>query len=111
MSDYFLFMFSIANKASFEEIEAAVCNVGRLKKMVAPFPILMVGCKSDLEAERQVSKEEILQKAKEHHFQYFETSALTGQNVKEVMEFAIHDYQTNWRGHGAPQKQPRPAKK
>uniref|UniRef100_A0A6B2LM01 Uncharacterized protein n=1 Tax=Arcella intermedia TaxID=1963864 RepID=A0A6B2LM01_9EUKA len=112
MSDYFLFMFSITNKSSLEEIEAAICNMSRVKEMVAPYPMVMVGCKGDLEEEREVSQNEIKQKAKEHNFQYFETSALTGHNVKEVLDFAIQDYQTNWnRAQDVPQKQSRPPKK
>ena len=46
--------------------------------------IYLIGNKNDLEDKRQVSKEEGQQFAEENNLVFFETSALTGNNIEEI---------------------------
>ena len=48
--------------------------------------IIIIANKIDLEEEREVSTEEIAQKANELGFEFFETSAKTGQGVDEAFD-------------------------
>ena len=45
--------------------------------------IMLIGNKSDLESEREVSTEEGSRFAKRHNLLFFETSAKTAQNVEK----------------------------
>jgi small GTP-binding protein len=51
--------------------------------------VVMVGNKKDLEKERVVSYEQAKQYAEENEIEYFETSALSGEGVKELFEFIV----------------------
>lgn len=51
--------------------------------------IVMVGNKKDLEKERIVTYEQAKQYAEENDIEYFETSALNGEGVKELFEFIV----------------------
>ena len=54
---------------------------------------VLVGCKVDLQHERQVSKEEGIKKAKEIGISFYETSALTNEGVhvlfKDIGEILV----------------------
>ena len=56
---------------------------------ISEFPIIIVGCKLDLEDKRQVSSEEGQKFAEEYKFPFFETSAQTGKGVKEAFSTLI----------------------
>ena len=59
-------------------------------------PIVLVGNKSDLEAERQVSREDGEKLAREWGCPFYEASAKTGHNVEEVfMDVAHQIYQSS----------------
>ena len=53
-------------------------------------PIVLVGNQSDLEAERQVSREEGEKLAREWGCHFYEASAKTGHNVEEVFMDVAH---------------------
>uniref|UniRef100_A0A6B2LLU8 Uncharacterized protein n=1 Tax=Arcella intermedia TaxID=1963864 RepID=A0A6B2LLU8_9EUKA len=94
LGQFFIFMFSITDRSSFEEFEAAHCSIKKFFPEGSVFPMMMVGCKGDLDGERKVSLAEIEQKAKQYNLGYVETSALTGLNVKSAMDAAIKYYIT-----------------
>ena len=56
---------------------------------ISQYPIVIIGNKNDLEAKRQVSKEEAQKFADTYHFPYFEASALTGKGVMEAFSALI----------------------
>uniref|UniRef100_A0A6B2LKU9 Uncharacterized protein n=1 Tax=Arcella intermedia TaxID=1963864 RepID=A0A6B2LKU9_9EUKA len=89
---FFMFMFSITDKSSFDELEAAICNISRVKDIEPPLPMMMVGCKSDLAGERKVTESEIQQKAKEKNIPYVETSALSGTNIELAVETGVRHF-------------------
>ena len=76
-------VYAINDSDSFNDIHFWVKE---LKTMSSPdIKIILVGNKKDLENERKVSYEEGQSVAKEYGFQqFFETSAKTGENIKEM---------------------------
>ena len=51
----------------------------------------LIESKSDLCEKREVSKEEAIALSKEYGYKYFECSALTGENVHEIVHCIIRD--------------------
>ena len=47
--------------------------------------IIMVGNKCDLDSERKINQDEVLNYAKEENIEYIETSCKTGENVKKAV--------------------------
>jgi GTPase KRas protein len=82
----FLLMFAINDEETFEALKE---KVKRIQKNDADkLPIILVGNKCDLQAERKVTKEQAEEFAKTINAKYFETSALTdfNGNVKVVFQ-------------------------
>ena len=79
-----LLVYDISKKESFESIQSWIDDC----KSAAPETVLMVlvGNKSDLTDERKVSEEEGREFAEKNGLLFFETSAKTGENVKEVFQ-------------------------
>ena len=77
-----ILVFDISNLDSFDELAAWLGDLHSLCAVNAQ--ILLVGNKSDLENERQVSQQKVKEFADEHHLEYIETSAKTGKNVVEA---------------------------
>ena len=51
--------------------------------------VVLIGNKTDLDTKRVVSTEQGKQYATDNEIDYFETSALTGEGVKEVFDFVV----------------------
>ena len=77
-------IYAINNKESFRHVETWLKN---LKNEASDkVRIILVGNKADLEEERRISKEEGLNYKEKLHLDLFmETSAKTGQNVKNIL--------------------------
>ena len=61
----------------------------------ATLPKILVGNKLDMTEERAVPKEDAEKMASEYGVQYFETSALTGDGISEMMDnimCQVYDY-------------------
>ena len=58
------------------------------KKSNKTLPIILIGNKSDLE--REIGEEEGRKKAEELKIDFYETSALTGENVNEVFNAMLN---------------------
>ncbi|MFX1450538.1 MAG: Rab family GTPase [Promethearchaeota archaeon] len=84
-TDSFLILYDSSNLNSFVEIDRWVQEIKPYVKKDSLF--LLVGNKLDLNGERVVSSEEGKRKAAEFGFDFFETSAKTGQNVKDLFHF------------------------
>ena len=80
--------YDITSRESFEALNKWI---NRIKdgQDISIFPIVIVGCKFDLEDKRKVSTEEGQQLAEKYNLTFFETSALTGKGVKEVFTTLI----------------------
>uniref|UniRef100_A0A914C604 Uncharacterized protein n=1 Tax=Acrobeloides nanus TaxID=290746 RepID=A0A914C604_9BILA len=84
--DGFLLVFSITSRESLDYVKKLYQHIDRLKDR-DHFPILLVGNKSDLEEQRQISTEEGRRAASEMHIPYLECSAKFRKNVDQ----AFHD--------------------
>jgi len=75
-------VFDLTNKKSFENISYWHEEIkNHLKNNV---PGILVGNKKDLKEQRKITKKSILRVAKKIKYDYFETSALTGENINDV---------------------------
>jgi small GTP-binding protein len=85
-ADGFVLTYDISNRPSFDHV------IGWMRDIKTRAPpdcdVVLCGNKSDLDNDRVVTFEEGKQLADEYGVQFFETSALTGQNV-EKMFFAL----------------------
>uniref|UniRef100_H2YDJ9 small monomeric GTPase n=1 Tax=Ciona savignyi TaxID=51511 RepID=H2YDJ9_CIOSA len=84
----FLCVFSITDSSSFEDTQDFRDQILRVKGVdsntAGSIPFLLVGNKSDLENNRQVSQADAQQFAEKMGVQYVETSAKTRNNVDKV---------------------------
>jgi small GTP-binding protein len=81
-ADGFVLTYDISNRPSFDHV------IGWMRDIKTRAPsdcdIVLCGNKSDLDNDRVVSFDEGKQLADEYGVQFFETSALTGQNVEKM---------------------------
>eukprot|EP01087_Luapelamoeba_hula_P011428 TRINITY_DN3105_c0_g1_i3.p1 TRINITY_DN3105_c0_g1~~TRINITY_DN3105_c0_g1_i3.p1 ORF type:complete len:288 (-),score=63.25 TRINITY_DN3105_c0_g1_i3:41-904(-) len=83
----FIMGYNMTSITSFEHIVKKRECVVRLQNRPAELiPMVVVAHKADRAAERQVSRAEGIELASKWGVPYFETSALTGQNVSEAFE-------------------------
>jgi len=90
-SDVGIFMFDVTNKESLEIfyqwIKLFKTNLIGGERVA---PIIMVGGKMDLDAEREVSKEDVLKLVGQTAIiDYIECSSKTGENVEKIFEVLI----------------------
>jgi len=78
----FLMVYAITSRSSFEELVGFKDQILRVKE-ADHVPMVVVGNKSDLESERQVSSQEGQDLARNFSAPFFETSAKTRVNVEE----------------------------
>jgi GTPase KRas protein len=78
----FLMVYAITSRSSFEELLGFKDQILRVKE-ADHVPMVVVGNKSDLESERQVSSQEGTDLARNFGAPFFETSAKTRVNVEE----------------------------
>merc|ERR1712232_709731 len=81
-ADGFVLTYDISNRPSFDHV------IGWMRDIKTRAPpdcdIVLCGNKSDLDNDRVVQSDEGKQLADEYGVQFFETSALTGQNVESM---------------------------
>ena len=89
-SNGILLVFTPTERSSIEYIKNEneyIMSNTETKKNVRYF----IESKSDLCEKREVSKEEAIALSKEYGYKYFECSALTGENVHEIVHCIIRD--------------------
>jgi len=102
----FLLVFSVTDRASFDEISRFHTQILRVKDK-DEFPMILVGNKSDLEDERLVSTAEGQEFARKLRIPYLESSAKQRINV----DASFHDLVRAIRRHNESLVVPTPAKK
>ena len=82
-------VYDITRKNSFESVERWVSDVTSVadKKIT----IVLIGNKSDLEDQRQVTKEEAQDKANKLEIAFMETSAFSGDNLDKAFEMMMNE--------------------
>lgn len=82
-ADGILLVFDVTNKCSFEE------SIPKMLKLIHPedaMRMILVGNKADAAGRRKVTRKQAEEFAANLGVLYFETSAVTGQNIHEVFE-------------------------
>lgn len=87
-ADVVLIVYDITNMTSFESAKNWYSDL-KSKNDLDPM-ILLIGNKCDLESKRTVASSVARQYATSKGIQFFETSALTGANIKEVENYIIN---------------------
>uniref|UniRef100_A0A7E4VIL8 small monomeric GTPase n=1 Tax=Panagrellus redivivus TaxID=6233 RepID=A0A7E4VIL8_PANRE len=87
----FICVFSITDFDSFDATNEFREQILRVKNSDVSVPIVLVGNKSDLTAERSVSEEQARQRAESWGVPYIETSAKTRTNVDKVFYDLMRD--------------------
>uniref|UniRef100_T1JME3 Ras-related protein Rab-39B n=1 Tax=Strigamia maritima TaxID=126957 RepID=T1JME3_STRMM len=78
-----MLVYDITNRSSFEHMPEWLYEA---KRHIEPHKAVfqLVGCKSDMDSDRQVAEEEAQQLADFYNISFMETSAKTGLNVEDV---------------------------
>lgn len=84
MSQGAIIVYDITKNYSFEEAKSWIREVREAND--PGLPIIWVGNKKDLEEQREISSEEGRSFAASENLMFFETSAKTGESVKEVFD-------------------------
>ena len=88
-SSIVILCFDITQKSAFISLEGHMKTIKELVKN--NHFIILLGTKSDLNNERQVSLEEINEYAKKNNLSYFECSSKTGNNIHEAFWFTLRN--------------------
>ena len=91
LADGFLIVFSVESKQSFDRVSYWIETITD-KVNINQKALILVGNKSDVEEDKkQVTREMAEELAKSYKMKYFETSAKTGSNIKEVFNQLYKD--------------------
>ena len=83
--DGLVLVYSINKKESFKNLDSWINQLNNLVDLSVK-PVIIVGNKCDLASERDVTYEEGKEYAQQHGFNFYETSAKTGENVKTAFD-------------------------
>jgi small GTP-binding protein len=90
-ADGFLIVFSVTNKRSFELVNNWINSINEIIDIKTKI-LILAGNKADIDPDnREVSKEEAEKYAKSKNIPYFETSAKSGFNIKEIFNRLYED--------------------
>jgi len=108
IGDCYLLVYDITNKTSFDELTKIRNTVLRMKNAEnTGFPIVIIGNKCDLEAYRQVNKDEVKKRCAVWNVPFLETSAKSRINIEEAFIACIT---TTRKFRGGASKSSTPAK-
>eukprot|EP01083_Nonionella_stella_P194406 717093_1 len=82
-----ILVFDITSKHSFEKLadwKSQFEEINTIPTHVT-FPFLLIGNKSDLSDQREITANQATNYARTHDIEYFETSALNGNNIKDAI--------------------------
>ena len=100
-----LLVFDLTNRVTYDELNLWLNDISSLCSPNAQ--IILVGNKTDLEDQRQITEEEASDFSKRNNITYLETSAKSGDNVKEAfIRLASNVYRSIKDGSIKPAKPP-----
>ena len=82
-------VYDITNKLSFKSVEKWVNRIREVADKKSSF--ILVGNKSDLEKQREITEEKGKEKAHKIEAAFLETSALSGDNIEKAFEMMINE--------------------
>ncbi|XP_078387990.1 ras-related protein R-Ras2-like [Cetorhinus maximus] len=105
----FLLVFAINDRGSFDEISKFHRQILRVKDR-DEFPMILIGNKADLEHQRQVTKEEAENLARQLKVTYLEASAKIRLNVDNAFHNLVRAIRKFQELESPPSPQPKPSK-
>ncbi|CAG5116386.1 unnamed protein product [Candidula unifasciata] len=97
-SNGFIFVYDITKKDTFDELQKIRLHVVQLRKTQGDFPVVIVGNKSDLNAQRVVQTKQGQALARSLKCPFFETSAMTGENINQAFQAVYSEIQNKASG-------------
>ena len=96
-ADGIILVYDITYKKSFENLNKWLKDINENAKGL---PIVLIGNKTDLEENREVSKEEGNEFAKKinEETEFYEASCKTGENIKEAIRFLVEKIYKKYQG-------------
>ncbi|XP_029195870.1 ras-like protein rasD [Acropora muricata] len=93
--DAFLVLFAINSVSSWHELKDLRSKIIQDRQLTSAIPMVLVGNKLDLEEEREVNKDEVLEycNSTDVNIPLIETSAKTGLNVEESFQLMMQQIQ------------------
>ena len=88
-----LIVYDITRRSSFDSIDKWITDLK--SNCDEKISVILIGNKTDLEEQREVTKEEGQQKAELYKLAFMETSALNGNNIAEAFTALINDVYKN----------------
>ena len=85
-----LLVYDITNKSSFDNVDNRIKEFKK-ENNVVDCVLILIGNKSDLEKERQVTKKQGEEKSKKYNIDFFETSASNGDGINEAFNKLINN--------------------
>ena len=82
-------VYDITRKETFESVDKWINDI--ITTCDKGLTIILIGNKSDLESQRQISKEQGEEKAKSFELAFLETSALSGENLEKGFNILINE--------------------
>ena len=79
-----LIVYDITDEESFKSVKQWIVNCQTFGRK--DIHLILVGNKNDLAEQRKVSEEEGKKLAEDYNMDFFETSALTGENIEKVFQ-------------------------
>mmetsp|Transcript_14328 Transcript_14328/g.22314 ORF Transcript_14328/g.22314 Transcript_14328/m.22314 type:complete len:193 (-) Transcript_14328:866-1444(-) len=87
-------VFDLTSQQSFDDLAAILQNVKEIRRTTDNiYTFALVGAKLDLENQRQVSKEQAVEFAKQEGMKYVEVSAKTGEGLNDLLTHSVRSYQ------------------
>ncbi|XP_071792009.1 ras-related and estrogen-regulated growth inhibitor-like [Asterias amurensis] len=109
--DAFLFVYSVSDRRSFDEISNIKRDVENALKITSSLPVILVANKNDLRKEmRTVSESEGKKLAEDMGYPYFEISAKDGRQIWSVAEL-FHNVFREWKHKRSDEKHERAQRK
>ena len=82
-------VYDVTRKETFDSVNRWISDI--ISTCGKSLSIILLGNKSDLEDQRQISKEQGEEKAKTYQLAFLETSALSGENLEKAFNMLINE--------------------
>ncbi|OJA15154.1 hypothetical protein AZE42_04686 [Rhizopogon vesiculosus] len=106
----FVLVFSLTQEASLRELDNIRHQIHRVKGMDSGVPIVVVGTKLDLSAEREVARSTIQSLVSLWKIPFYETSAKRDWHINDVFEDLVRQMLVHYPEERPPKKASRPRK-
>ena len=86
-----MIVYDVTNSETFENLKYWINSIKtHMDSEIEKIPVIIIGNKIDAE-EREIKYEEAELFCKDHNYPYFETSAKTGKNINDTINFLVNE--------------------